>query len=261
MEKILYKYQDLFGASHVVFIFFIFASTTLRQEKHQPANGGDSQAVKLGIVHHIVSSSAGWPSLCFQGLFSAIFFGWGFRTILFWGWAQKIVNLVQWYKTMTSDKALVNCSDDEDENECQHEDIEAMREAKCATRKRKARERRARKNKTWKKKGINLLKLAMQKFPSCVGPNTSLCRWVKAAERQRWADLPEQVRRDHKEIPDTWKRAAQSDSRVKGQRRILKVPNLVYICWKDIFITKTCVFFSGATVDGSEIPNNQLGWC
>ena len=173
---------------------------------------------------------------------------------------QERFEVVQWYKTMTSSTALVVYSDDEDECEGQDEDSEARKKAKRVRRNRKARERRARKKKTWKTKGVNLLELAMKKFPASVGPNTSLGRWAKAAERQRWADLPEQVRRDHKEIPDSWKRAVQSEGGIKGQRRFLKVPAEVLTAL-DQHMVLVCQGLSEVTERNEEVLLHEIVRC
>ena len=76
------------------------------------------------------------------------------------------------------------------------------------------------------RQGIHILKLAQKEFPELVGPNTSLGRWAKQAQAQHWEEIPERVRKEHRELPDVWKQAVGND-RMKGQKRFKKVPSEV----------------------------------
>lgn len=52
----------------------------------------------------------------------------------------------------------------------------------------------------------------------------SISRWVKQASVQKWQDVPEHIRRQHKELPDVWKEAAGLASKKKGKVRLQSVP-------------------------------------
>lgn len=130
---------------------------------------------------------------------------------------QDRLEVVRWYNEQVK---LVNPSVNPDEEQEQEQDQQEEKPRRKRKGQRKCR------NKTYIKRGVNLLDIAMKRFPATVGPHTCLSRWSQAASRQKWEDLPESVRTANKEIPDSWKKAFGLQD-WKGHQRLQKVPKEV----------------------------------
>eukprot|EP00438_Fugacium_kawagutii_P029399 Skav223380 [mRNA] locus=scaffold2634:201140:209818:- [translate_table: standard] len=130
---------------------------------------------------------------------------------------EEKLQVVQWYnKQLKGEKPEVV-------SEQGAEEVPGPEEDKKKGGKKKGLRKRASK----RKKGRNLAAMARKEFPNIVGPNTSLSRWAAACKAQRWEDIPQRVREQNKEVPDSWKHAFGLKDGIKGRQRFKQVPGEV----------------------------------
>ena len=174
---------------------------------------------------------------------------------------EKRFGVVRWYNNFLQDfDQQKKQKEQEQEGQKRGDEDDENKLSPGSKKKQRKRERKrqdkAHGNGRIRRFGVNILNKAIAEFPGVVNRHTSLSRWADAAKKQRWEDIPEEVRKAHKEIPDDWKRSF-GETNSKGQQRYQKVPAEVLTAL-DEHLMLVCRGLSDVTERNEEVMLREI---